>query len=522
MGGNFCMPFFYCEECGAKITSGSRFCEECGTPVPSDLFSDEDGSVKAEEDFFIFEKEPWTDRWLSVSGVKGLIAFNSKVANDISVFKSTLKRYLQFSRKRGIDYYVLDFNKQKVKPYIPSSIESFLELLKSIYSVSKPDYLLLIGDEKSIPDISWENESYDGDDEVYSDLPYLTFNTTSPFWRYKTNFDEAISVGRIPASATDNFSLAVKYFNNAMANSSSELNEKSFGLAAYQWKEESEACFSSLGDNLLYSPEIDLEIARNCGIVGLNKGYNPRLMYFNLHGSDQTEYWYGQKESIYPEAMEPQIIKDYVLGYFVGVEACYGAKYHGLPISKSILLSALSSGCLGFLGSSMIAYGTSKEPGSCADIIVREYLKNLNSGLTSGESYLCALKALVNSSMDDASIKTMAEFALYGDPSLKINNEKMEELKRTEVKTRLAVFIPDVRNSVRYSLCSVSNAIESKLNEYLNRYHKDFMTVQPKHYNSNVFGKNQSIYERDCGKFRQILKVYYDKDGNISKEYLSK
>lgn len=517
------MAVLYCEECGSRIVPGSRFCEECGTPIPIDLLS-ESLKIKTSESFCsVFEDDNWSDIWASDSSLKGIIAFNSQSCTDSSSFKFTLEKYLQFSQERGINYYVLDFNNQRVKKIGQNNdIQSFIQVLSAIYEVSKPNYLLLIGNEKSIPDISWENESQDGDSKVFSDLPYLTFDTTSPFLRYKTNFEDMVSIGRIPASASDNFNLAVRYLNNVIVNNKVCLENASFGIAAYEWKSESEACFSTLGRSLLFSPDVDLNTVRSYGILGLNNGRNPSLMYFNLHGSEQTKFWYGQRESVYPEVIDPQIVKDYVQGYFVGVEACYGAKYHGLSVAESILLSALSNGCLGFLGSSKIAYGTSQEPGCCADIIVREYLKGLKKGLSAGAAYLKSLKSLVVGQLDDATIKTMAEFALYGDPSLKMNNERFENAKSGKAKSHLFVNVPDVRTSVRYSLCNVSSRIENKLKEYLGTFHKDFVNIKPKHYKPNGIGRSQSIYEKNCGAFKQVLKIYYDEDGNITNDCISK
>ena len=523
------MTMFYCEECGAKIIPGSRFCEECGTPVPEDewvIENDECDKRKPSTQVVdsLFFHETWKNEWSSVAGCKGLIVINSEETTGLESFYDSLSNYICYSRGRGVDYHVLDINNQiVVHDSCDNSVYSIVDVLKQIYDVSKPDYLLIIGDEKSISDVSWENKSYDGDSYVFSDLPYLTFDCRSPFSQGSYSFSsDYVSVGRIPCSAGDNFATAVRYFDYVIHHGKTAENDCSFGLSAFVWKEESKVCFSPIGHRLLCSPDVTIEHARNKGIEGLSNGEKPSLLYFNLHGSDQTPYWYGQKEDRYPEVIDPKVIGDYTNGYFVGVEACYGAKYHDLIPEESILLTALNHGCLGFLGSSMIAYGSLEEPGCCADIIVREYLSCLKQGLSSGHAYLKALKKLCDSEIDDAVIKTMAEFALYGDPSLSLTSKNKKGDKTPTRLHSISVGIPNVRYAVNYSLCSVSEKIDGILRNYIEKNHRDFSDVVPTHYYDSSSRQGQSVYTKDCGEFKQYLKLYYDSQGSVKAHYLSK
>ena len=65
------------------------------------------------------------------------------------------------------------------------------------------------------------------------------------------------------------------------------------------------------------------------------------------------------------------------------------------------------------LGSSKIAYGTSNPPGSCADFVIGEFLKQIKNGVLAGDAHVFGIKRLVQESydFDDSEIKTVAEFS---------------------------------------------------------------------------------------------------------------
>lgn len=112
---------------------------------------------------------------------------------------------------------------------------------------------------------------------------------------------------------------------------------------------------------MLTSPECKRDDAARTIPAGTN------VFLFNLHGSDQTEFWYGQRGSSYPEALDHTSFNGVAKPYFVAVEACYGAAYEERKTDGSVLLSAQGGKCISFLGSSRIAFGTPSAPGRSQD-----------------------------------------------------------------------------------------------------------------------------------------------------------
>jgi hypothetical protein len=107
-------------------------------------------------------------------------------------------------------------------------------------------------------------------------------------------------------------------------------------------------------------------------------------------------------------------------GYALMTEACYGAKPFIYDGEKSILVHALTNGCVAFVGSTTPAWGGVGETMLYADVLAHKYLKYIQSGKTAGESYILALNDVMSSlyGCRELKLKTWAQFFLYGDPSI--------------------------------------------------------------------------------------------------------
>lgn len=510
----------YCEQCGAKILPGSRFCEECGAPVD---YTEEKVEVSFEEDGSVFEKPDWADRWRGFTPAKGygcygLIITDTSHSNDIGQFMETLYDYIYWSaNRRGIHYQLLDLKTQKVTQHIDSQYD-IVNCLKGIASVARPDFQLIIGDAQVIPTFSFENLCEDGDEDVQTDLPYCTLRAKNLFEGMESfSLDGFIPTGRIPASDRDGFSLASDYFVNVMSSYEKQFTGPSLGVSALVWSDESNAIYSGIaGEPVLESPPVEKETS----ISSLMKSNAPGILYFNLHGSDQTEFWYGQEGWSYPEAVSPESFKGLESGYVVGVEACYGAAYDGRDDSESIVKTVLRGGCSALLGSSMIAYGTSCEPGSCADIMVGRFLTGIKNGMSVADSYLDGIKGLLNTDLDDAEIKTLQEFALYGDPSLGSEGVRTESIRSNS----LSIQIPDIRKATTEALDKVNDKIAKTISKQISKYvyakYKFFKHVEPEIISGN--GKYQSVFKKNQNNLKHVLKVYYNSEGKVIRELVSK
>jgi hypothetical protein len=203
-------------------------------------------------------------------------------------------------------------------------------------------------------------------------------------------------------------------------------NKKAFGLSAKIWKRASENVFRPIGDpkKLKTSPPVTSEKFKKAWLQKKD------FLYFNVHGSEISANWYGQQGSEYPVAMHPSNIED--ASGVVASEACYGAYIIGKSQDDAMSLRFLDQKkVLGFCGSTTIAYGSSTPPSSEADLLVKYFFEYLQQGMTSGESLKnakldFARKALRRHGfLDDDDKKTLLQFVLYGDPTIRLQDNVM-------------------------------------------------------------------------------------------------
>lgn len=511
----------YCEQCGAKILPGSRFCEECGAPV--DYIEEKTEAAPAVQDGSVFDGRDWAGKWKSfantkASGYFGLIVTDTSRCADSGPFMEALYDYIYWSaNKRGVHYQILDLKTQKVCSPVDNEYD-IVGCLKSIASVVRPSFQLIIGDWSVVPSFIFDNYCNDGDESVPSDLPYCTLRTVNLFEGIGSfSLNGFIPTGRIPASPDDGFAIASEYFANVMNSYEGRFSGPVLGVSALVWADESNAIYSRLSEGkVLNSPPVSKEMP----VVDLARTEASGILYFNLHGSNQTQYWYGQEDWSYPEAVSPESFKGLAEGYVIGVEACYGAAYDGRSDSESIVKTVLKSGCSCFLGSSVIAYGTSEEPGSCADIIVGTFLLGIRNGKSVSDSYLDGISALLGPDIDDAEVKTLQEFALYGDPSLGTSGSYGSE----RLNSLLSVSIPDIRKSTTRVLGEVNDKLAKAMSKQISKYvygkYKLFKHVAPELMGGD--GRYQSVFKKKESGLSHVLKVYYDSNGKVLKELISK
>ncbi len=347
------------------------------------------------------------------------------------------------------------------------------------------------------------------------------------------DFDEIIRVGRLPTYQGEGFDNFRIYFESAIKNVGQMCRLIPYGLSALVWQEESDYEFGKVA-----SRGVDVSPQVGNSNVSAHMGHEVNLLFFNLHGSDRAKYWYGQDGGNYPEAFSPSVLRKMARPYFLGVEACYGARYlGGLTPDDSIVLTAVQNHCIAFLGSSKIAFGTSTPTGSCADLVVGSYIKEVSLGESAGDAHIAGLKRLAAGGwdlMDDADIKTMAEFALYGDPSArKGTNNNIQKLKNQSsslrVRKGLSIPTPDVRRAVHSAIAEVDAKIEALVDDYVKR--EVFPEcpsaigsegIQTKVMKMTKSGLNQKIYSLNVGILNKVAKLYFDDKGCICKALVSK
>ena len=506
----------FCEECGTELEPGARFCETCGTPVPQ------------EEKHISFEN--------------GIILTNlNKLASQLGTSKDSinnlLSEYIDFSKQRSVSYTLLNLENQN-----DITIDKVISTLKTSSITSKIKYVFILGNEEIIPVIEYQNESGDQDENVPSDLPYSILASTSPWNGINYSFDKMLRTGRLVTYPGEGFEKFAVYFKNVMHYQNSFPRITPYSLSAKVWKMETDFEYKKISEPYLKScdssPEITVSTVENF----ISKDSN--LLLFNLHGSNQTKFWYGQEGQDFPEAFEPKNIDALNGPFIIGVEACYGANYKGaFTEESSILVKAMQSGCISFLGSSRIAYGTSEPEGNNADFMIGEYLKQIKNGVSAGDAHVAGIQRVVcdTKEFSDVEIKTIAEFNLFGDPSISTGPFAKEQTEAaaqssssstsTTSKTfagnfsSLNVKMPDIKGTVRLSLAKVDSKIEAAINTYVYEkytFMKDCLARTYKVEGKDLF---QSIYSKEGAKggiINQTVRIYYDRNGAIKKEMESK
>ena len=106
----------------------------------------------------------------------------------------------------------------------------------------------------------------------------------------------------------------------------------------------------------------------------------------------------------------------------VAAEACYGGQLESISPSRSrlgICEVYLKNGAYGFVGSTTIAYGDLERNGD-ADLLCQFFLEGVLQGASLGRAFLEARQRFIReaSPLDPAERKTLAQFNLYGDPSV--------------------------------------------------------------------------------------------------------
>ena len=398
-------------------------------------------SQKYDGNYNIFASPTWQGVWAEKranADKLGIVLTNTQGAMDTTAFTQALNSYIAHKAARGVQYYVLDIKDQLVRGLPALDIEEMTELLRDVYSVAVPEYVMIVGDSTVIPCAEWINVCNDSDETVPSDLAYITLYTGSPWDGVVFDFENIPQIGRIPAKAENGFATAIRYFNNMMLFEGYNAT-KSFAYSALVWEQTSRVEFAHLRPDLVTSP---VYTSANLGRVGGE--YN--MVCFNLHGSDEGHAWYGQEGWDFPEAFNKELLPVNG-GYALLTEACYGARP---TYSESIVVNALENNCIAFVGSSKIAFGCGDGSLCCADIIAQSFTKGFVNGMTAGKAFLSALSALNSPHyMCEEDIKTLAEFALYADPSVTLIAGAAKKAFRREAATKCSTVKKDVSRGIK-------------------------------------------------------------------------
>lgn len=311
--------------------------------------------------------------------------------------------------------------------------------------------LLIVGNDSIVPFHRLPNPTDDVDTEVPSDNPYGTleanyFVTDWPVGRMpgEPGPDAGLLLDQLRRAQKFHASPGMGGFQVAWLNWLFELlnrlrqsgHKHSLGYTAAVWRQSSQAVFRPIGSphTVLASPP------ESSGSFDARQLLSSNLGYYNLHGTEDSAAWYGQRDPLDDEEEGQPPMPDYPVALLpvdlkrnghaprvVFSEACYGAHTFGKTENESLALKFLSVGTLAVIGSTCVAYGSVNTPLIAADLFGYLFWQHLKSGRTVGEAVMQARVDLAQEMnnrqgyLDGEDQKTLISFVLYGDPLVAYN-----------------------------------------------------------------------------------------------------
>ena len=297
------------------------------------------------------------------------------------------------------------------------------EAIDAVWAATSPDYLMILGSTDVVPHQDLRNPVHPAgeDDDVYAygDLPYAC---DAPYGRDITKFiGPTRVVSRLPDLTGAHDPAHLVALVDAAASWTPWAPEDAaryFGLSAAVWRGSTALTLGNVFGNA-----DALKLAPPDGPVFPAPVLGARAHFINCHGGDADPAFYGQLGRSYPQALRSQTTEGKISpGTVAAVECCYGAQLYpaeALQLPVPICQSYLAQGAYGYFGSTTIAYGPA-DGNSAADLIAQYFLLKVLEGSSIGMAALSARQEFVSQTgqMDPVDLKTLAQFCLYGDPSI--------------------------------------------------------------------------------------------------------
>jgi tetratricopeptide (TPR) repeat protein len=325
--------------------------------------------------------------------------------------------------------------------------------------------ILIVGGPEVVPYHKLPNPTDDADKDVPSDNPYMTLDSNYfvPEWPLGrlaggSGSDAGLLLEQLrgiiryhgkSAKTMPTLATIITWLLEFLRSRSIRRKEPGFGYTAEVWKLSSKEVFKVLSEsgNLISSPPEQSSSVSGEQIVATPLGY------FNLHGIEDGPDWYGQRDSAnnlpgpdYPVALSPRnLTKNGHAPQVIYSEACYGANIIDKKEDESLALKFMMIGTSGFIGSTVISYGSVGAPLIGADLLGSLFWRHMKEGLTAGESLMQAKIELVKEMtqrqgfLDGEDQKTLISFVLYGDPLVGYDSNQAQSKAIVRTKNRAEV-----------------------------------------------------------------------------------
>jgi hypothetical protein len=353
-------------------------------------------------------------------------------AKGLGKIRAAIKALIAADKARGFSTRLLALDSapdmKKVKGAAvtkPSSPRQNKDAIDAVFAAIRPDYLMILGAVDVVPHQDLINPMFQQDDDLddpcWGDIPYAC---DQPYSRQPDKFiGPTRVVGRLPdiTSGKDPEYL-IGLLRTAAGWKSLTRQEYSdyFAITAQPWKKS-----TSMSLERLFGASKNLNVTPAAGPKWTNAQLARRSHFINCHGNTAEPTFFGQKgnEDVFPDAHRAAWVTGKITeGTVASVECCYGGELYDPALAAGqpgICNTYLAGKAYGYFGSSTIAYGPADSNGA-ADLLCQNFLRLVLAGASLGRAALQARQdfALAGPDVDPADMKTLAQFSLFGDPSI--------------------------------------------------------------------------------------------------------
>lgn len=362
--------------------------------------------------------------------VTNLSALRSKYGNGLPKIEAAIKRLITADKKRGIvtRLVALDDAAAMKKLNAPpvSNAGDFKQnkrAIDGVYRALMPDYLMILGANDIVPHQNLKNPVFgqggDQDQFAFGDLPYAC---EAPYSQKPQDFTGPTRVvGRLPdLNGVADVPYLIRIIEVAAQYKKFKPEDYAsyLGISAEVWSGSTEMSLTNL-----FGSAKDLQLAPDKGPKWDASLISRRTHFINCHGAPADFHFYGQSGQNFPQAHDASVFNGKIKeGTIVAAECCYGGELYNPNLANGqagICNTYLGNKAYGFFGSTTIAYGPAQGNGS-ADLICQFFLRSVFKGASTGRAALEARQRFIESSpeLDPVDLKTLAQFNLYGDPSI--------------------------------------------------------------------------------------------------------
>jgi hypothetical protein len=295
--------------------------------------------------------------------------------------------------------------------------------IDAIFAAIRPDYLMILGAVDVVPHQDLNNPVYSGDDPDKFAFGDLAYACEQAYTQQAAKFiGPTRVVGRLPdiTNSTDPAYL-INLLNTAAKwkPRTRQAYSDYFAISADEWRKS-----TSLSVQKLFGSSDKLNFSPPSGPKWTAVMLNRRIHFINCHGGQADPQFYGQKGAKYPVAHQASWISGKINeGTVAAMECCYGGELYDPQLltdrQAGMCNTYLAGKAYGYFGSSTIAYGPAEGNGS-ADLLCQYFLRRVLAGASLGRAALEARQefAQAGPDLDPIDVKTLAQFSLFGDPSI--------------------------------------------------------------------------------------------------------